>query len=75
MVHHAPNMHLTLEVVENHLKELMGWMGWIYPRRSLPGPKSWIPSSESPVFPHFQVKHSWNFGRVVKVVGKTQWVL
>lgn len=29
----------------------MGWMGWIYPRRSLPGPKSWIPSSESPVFP------------------------
>lgn len=34
-----------------HLKELKGWMGWIYPRRSLPGPKSWIRSSESPVFP------------------------
>ena len=28
---HAPH----LEVVENHLKELKGWMGWIYPSQGL----------------------------------------
>ena len=63
-----------LEVVENHLKELKGWMGWIYPpqvTRTIMDSKFRI--SVFPLgAPHFQVNYLLNCGRVVKVVGKTQ---